>query len=176
MADIVLIRADDLNLYPVNNAIGTVVHAAERSNIDTVIIGGRIRKRDGVVLGLEQATLRALIDESCTHLFNAAGYEPDLFPRRSHRSTLPERRLMNAILLPIAFGAGIAVALQAALNGQLARGIGGDPLTASLVFFAIGALFLTIITMLRGGIAASLMQVPAQPLWTPLGGALGAGA
>lgn len=78
-ADIVLIRADDLNLYPVNNAIGTVVHAAERSNIDTVIIGGRIRKRDGVVLGLDQAKLRSLIDESCTHLFNAAGYEPDLF-------------------------------------------------------------------------------------------------
>jgi len=78
-ADIVLIRTNELNLYPVHNAIGTVVHAAERSNIDTVIIGGRIRKRDGVVLGLDQAKLRALIDESCTHLFNAAGYAPDLF-------------------------------------------------------------------------------------------------
>ncbi len=83
---------------------------------------------------------------------------------------------MNALLLPIAFGAGIGVALQAALNGQLARGIGGDPLTASLVSFAIGGLFLTIITIVRGGITASLMQVPAQPLWTLLGGALGAGA
>lgn len=78
-ADIVLIRTNELNLYPVHNAIGTVVHAAERSNIDTVIIGGRIRKRDGVVLGLDQAKLRALIDESCRHLFNAAGYAPDLF-------------------------------------------------------------------------------------------------
>lgn len=78
-ADLVLIRTGDLNLYPVNNAIGTVVHAAERSNIDTVIIGGRVRKRGGVVLGVDQAKLRAAIDESCGHLFHAAGYQPDLF-------------------------------------------------------------------------------------------------
>lgn len=83
---------------------------------------------------------------------------------------------MNLILLPVAFGAGIAVALQATLNGQLARGIGGDSLTASLVSFTIGALCLTIMTMLRGGIAASLMEVSAQPLWTLFGGALGAAA
>lgn len=78
-ADLVLIRTDDLNLYPAHNAIGAVVHAAERSNIDTVIIGGRIRKRGGVVLGVDQARLRAAIDESCTHLFDAAGYQPDMF-------------------------------------------------------------------------------------------------
>lgn len=78
-ADLVLIRTSDLNLYPVNNAIGTVVHAAERSNIDTVIIDGRVRKRGGVVLGVDQAGLRAAIDESCAHLYTAAGYQPDLF-------------------------------------------------------------------------------------------------
>jgi cytosine/adenosine deaminase-related metal-dependent hydrolase len=78
-ADIVLIRADDLNLYPVNNVVGTVVHAAERSNIDTVVIGGRIRKRGGEVLGVDRAKLRALIDESCAHLFDAAGYRSDPF-------------------------------------------------------------------------------------------------
>ncbi|KKO64080.1 Atrazine chlorohydrolase [Janthinobacterium sp. KBS0711] len=78
-ADLVLIRTGDLNVYPVNNAIGTVVHAAERSNIDTVIIGGRVRKRGGIVLGVDQARLRAAIDESCGHLFSAAGYEPDPF-------------------------------------------------------------------------------------------------
>ena len=78
-ADLLLIRTGDLNVYPVNNVIGTVVHAAERSNIDTVIIGGRVRKRRGVVLGVDQAKLRAAIDESCGHLFSAAGYQPDLF-------------------------------------------------------------------------------------------------
>jgi cytosine/adenosine deaminase-related metal-dependent hydrolase len=78
-ADVVLIRTRDLNVYPANNAIGTVVHAAERSNVDTVIIGGRLRKRGGVVLGVNQAKLHAAIDESRSYLFNAAGYKPDPF-------------------------------------------------------------------------------------------------
>ena len=34
---------------------------------------------NGVVLGVDQAKLRAAIDESCAHLFNAAGYKPDPF-------------------------------------------------------------------------------------------------
>ena len=50
-ADLLMIRTDDINLYPSNNAIGTVVQAAERSNIDTVIIGGRVRKYRGRVVG-----------------------------------------------------------------------------------------------------------------------------
>ncbi|WP_151741702.1 amidohydrolase family protein [Acinetobacter seifertii] len=78
-ADLILIRTDEINLYPSNNAFGTVVHATERSNIDTVIIGGRIVKRDGKVLGVDSERLRAAIDESRQHLFTAAGYVPDIF-------------------------------------------------------------------------------------------------
>ena len=95
-ADVVLIRTRDINIYPVNNAIGTVVHAAERSNVDTVIIGGRLRKRDGVVLGVDPAKLRSAIDESCAHLFSAAGYTPDPFSESfaaftTHDSEMRER-------------------------------------------------------------------------------------
>lgn len=78
-ADLVLIRTDDINLYPSNNAFGTVVHATERSNIDTVIIGGRIVKQRGALLGVDAQQLRSDIDESRRHLFSAAGYEPDPF-------------------------------------------------------------------------------------------------
>ena len=78
-ADILMIRTDDLNLYPSNNAIGTVVQAAERSNIDTVIIGGRVRKFRGKVLGVDMKRLRAMVDESRAHLFAAVGYKPDIF-------------------------------------------------------------------------------------------------
>ncbi|HBU6130064.1 amidohydrolase family protein [Enterobacter sp. 168J2] len=78
-ADLILINAGDLNLYPSGNAFGTVVHAAERSNIDTVMIGGRIVKQGGNVLGVDSARLRAAIDESRQHLFTATGYEPDIF-------------------------------------------------------------------------------------------------
>ncbi|MCS3434517.1 cytosine/adenosine deaminase-related metal-dependent hydrolase [Klebsiella sp. BIGb0407] len=78
-ADLILIRTDDINLYPSGNAFGTVVHATERSNIDTVMIGGRIVKRDGKVLGVDSERLRAAIDESRQHLFTSAGYKPDIF-------------------------------------------------------------------------------------------------
>jgi len=78
-ADLLMIRADDINLYPSNNAVGTVVQAAERSNIDTVIIGGRVRKYRGKVVGLDMKRLKAMVEESRSHLFTAAGYRPDVF-------------------------------------------------------------------------------------------------
>jgi cytosine/adenosine deaminase-related metal-dependent hydrolase len=78
-ADLVVIRADDLNLYPSNNAVGTVVQAAERGNVDTVIIGGRVRKFRGKVMGLDMKRMKALVEESRRHLFAAVGYRPDIF-------------------------------------------------------------------------------------------------
>jgi 5-methylthioadenosine/S-adenosylhomocysteine deaminase len=78
-ADLIVIRTDDINLYPSNNAIGTVVQAAERSNVDTVIIGGRVRKYRGKVLGLDMKRLKSMIDESRNYLFNTVGYRPDIF-------------------------------------------------------------------------------------------------
>ncbi len=78
-ADLILINAGDINLYPSGNAFGTVVHATERSNIDTVMIGGRIVKQNGKVLRVDSTRLRAAIDESREHLFAASGYQPDVF-------------------------------------------------------------------------------------------------
>jgi 5-methylthioadenosine/S-adenosylhomocysteine deaminase len=78
-ADLLVIRADDINLYPSNNAIGTVVQAAERSNVDTVIIGGRIRKYAGKVVGLDMGRLKSMVAESRDHLFKTTGYQHDVF-------------------------------------------------------------------------------------------------
>lgn len=78
-ADIVLIRADDINLYPSNNALGTVVQAADRSNVDTVIIGGRIRKRAGKIVGLDMPKLKRMVEESRAYLFAATNYQENLF-------------------------------------------------------------------------------------------------
>jgi cytosine/adenosine deaminase-related metal-dependent hydrolase len=78
-ADIVMIRSDDPNLYPSNNALGTVVQAADRGNVDTVIIGGRVRKYRGKVVGLDMNKVKAMTEESLTHLFTSVGYHPDIF-------------------------------------------------------------------------------------------------
>lgn len=78
-ADLIAFRATDLNLYPLNNALGSVVLGADRSNVDTVIVGGRVRKRDGAVIGLDHYILEQLALHSRHRLFAAYGYEPDLF-------------------------------------------------------------------------------------------------
>jgi cytosine/adenosine deaminase-related metal-dependent hydrolase len=78
-ADIVMIRTDDINLYPSNHAIGTVVSAADVRNIDTVMIGGRIRKFRGRMAGVNMERFRQMADESRQYLFTRAGYTLDVF-------------------------------------------------------------------------------------------------
>ena len=46
-ADIITINTQDLNLFPVHNPVETVVFQANSSNVDTVIISGRIKKFGG---------------------------------------------------------------------------------------------------------------------------------
>jgi cytosine/adenosine deaminase-related metal-dependent hydrolase len=81
-ADLVLIRADDINLYPSNNALGTVVQAADRSNVDTVIIGGRIRKLHGRIVDLDMNRLKRMVEESRSYLFAKVNYKEDLFAEK----------------------------------------------------------------------------------------------
>jgi 5-methylthioadenosine/S-adenosylhomocysteine deaminase len=38
-----------------------------------------VRKYRGHVVGLDMVSLKAMIDESRSHLFTAAGYRPDIF-------------------------------------------------------------------------------------------------
>jgi cytosine/adenosine deaminase-related metal-dependent hydrolase len=50
-ADLVLLRADAPNLVPwEHDAVGVVVSSAHTGNVDTVIVDGRVVKRDGVLL------------------------------------------------------------------------------------------------------------------------------
>ncbi|MBB4916336.1 cytosine/adenosine deaminase-related metal-dependent hydrolase [Streptosporangium saharense] len=46
-ADLVMLRAGDLGLAPVHDPVGAVVTAAGPANVDTVLVAGRVVKRDG---------------------------------------------------------------------------------------------------------------------------------
>jgi cytosine/adenosine deaminase-related metal-dependent hydrolase len=80
-ADVVMIRADDINVYPSNHAIGTVVSAADVRNVDTVIIGGRVRKLRGKMAGINMDSFRKMAVESRNYLFMKAGYKLDIFSK-----------------------------------------------------------------------------------------------
>ena len=48
-ADIVVLRTDRPNIFPINDPIGAVVWGMDTSNVDWVIAGGRILMRNGVL-------------------------------------------------------------------------------------------------------------------------------
>ena len=49
-ADITIIRADDLNMWPVHDPVTSVVLQAGTGNVDTVLVAGKIKKRHGTLL------------------------------------------------------------------------------------------------------------------------------
>ncbi|MGK3994133.1 amidohydrolase family protein [Sorangium sp. So ce1024] len=78
-ADIILLRADALNVAPLNNVPGAVVTLMDRSNVDTVIVGGKIRKWRGRMVDLHLPWLRANLEASRDYLLAAAGLQRELF-------------------------------------------------------------------------------------------------
>lgn len=72
-ADIVLVRATDLNMIPVGEVDGTVVRHANPSNVDTVIANGKVLKRGGELVGTDLKALRADATRSLHNLRQKAG-------------------------------------------------------------------------------------------------------
>lgn len=76
-ADIVAIRAEDVNNLPLNNAVATIVQGADARNIDTVLVGGTVRKWRGELVGVDLARLRSLACQSRDYLAARAGFTVD---------------------------------------------------------------------------------------------------
>ncbi|WP_433260902.1 amidohydrolase family protein [Actinosynnema sp. CS-041913] len=62
-ADVVLVRATDVNLFPVTDPVAALVSSAHPGNVDTVLIDGVVRKRAGSFVGdgLDRARELALV-------------------------------------------------------------------------------------------------------------------
>ena len=78
-ADLIMVRTQGVAVFPVTNAIGTIVQAVERSDVDTVMVAGEIRKRAGTLLGVDVAQLTAEVTASRDYLLGVSGYRPELF-------------------------------------------------------------------------------------------------
>ena len=74
-ADIILLRTDRISVMPRNNAVGAVVTSMSPANVDTVLIGGQVKKRDGQLVGVDVARIGKLLDESRDRTLAAAKYE-----------------------------------------------------------------------------------------------------
>ena len=68
-ADLIMVRATDLNLMPVTDPIAAVVAAAHPGNVDSVMVAGQFVKRSGKMLDADLDTLRSRAELSQTYLY-----------------------------------------------------------------------------------------------------------
>jgi len=78
-ADIIILDATALNVAPLNQVPGAVVSLMDRTNVETVIVAGKVRKWKGRLLGADLPHLRKQIEASRDHVFAAAGIPQDVF-------------------------------------------------------------------------------------------------
>ena len=63
-ADIVMVRADDLNMMPVHDPVSTVVTQTSLANIDSVWVAGQAKKRHGKMLFTDMVRQQAALGAS----------------------------------------------------------------------------------------------------------------
>ena len=72
-ADVIMLRTDDLTVFPVVDPVATVVSAGHPGLVDTVLVAGRVVKRGGVLADVDLPTLRNRLLESRSRIANLAG-------------------------------------------------------------------------------------------------------
>jgi 5-methylthioadenosine/S-adenosylhomocysteine deaminase len=75
-ADVLVVRADGVGMTPMNNPVGALVYSAHIGMVETVVVGGRVVKRDGVILGGKAERARALAEEAREHILAEALKNP----------------------------------------------------------------------------------------------------
>ena len=78
-ADIVILDAEAINVAPLNQVPGAVVSLMDRTNVETVIVAGKVRKWKGNLLDVDIPSLRRQLEKSRDHVFAAAGIPQNLF-------------------------------------------------------------------------------------------------
>jgi cytosine/adenosine deaminase-related metal-dependent hydrolase len=73
-ADLVLVRATDINLAPAADPYEAIVSFAMPANVDTVIVDGRVLRRGGKFTALDHATIVAEAREAAVRLRDKAGW------------------------------------------------------------------------------------------------------
>jgi cytosine/adenosine deaminase-related metal-dependent hydrolase len=73
-ADLILLRHDRINMLPLNNAYGAVVLDVDTSNVDTVMIAGKVMKRNGQLVGVDVARVQRMAEASRDYILSKTGW------------------------------------------------------------------------------------------------------
>jgi 5-methylthioadenosine/S-adenosylhomocysteine deaminase len=77
-ADIVLLRADRLNIWPLNNAPSAVVNIMNPGHVDTVFVRGKLKKWRGNLVGVDVPRVLRLIADARDAVLRRSGFQLDL--------------------------------------------------------------------------------------------------
>jgi cytosine/adenosine deaminase-related metal-dependent hydrolase len=72
-ADLIMLRATDLNMMPFSDGHSAVLHSATPANVDAVIVDGRVLKFGGRILSVDVETVRQQAAESFYLIRQRAG-------------------------------------------------------------------------------------------------------
>jgi len=73
-ADLIVLRTDRINTLPLNNAYGAVVLNVDTSNVDTVLIAGKVMKRNGQLAGVDVARVQRMAEASRDYILSKTGW------------------------------------------------------------------------------------------------------
>jgi 5-methylthioadenosine/S-adenosylhomocysteine deaminase len=91
--DVVLIKNESSPaMFPVLNPYGHVVFQAQRGDVDTVVVGGKVLKRDGKLVDADLAAARAKVSATVDYLRKTMGEEAW---QRGMNPEIPEARILS---------------------------------------------------------------------------------
>jgi cytosine/adenosine deaminase-related metal-dependent hydrolase len=75
-ADLIVVRCDHSNTYPIIDPVSTVVHQADTRNVGLVMVAGAILKRDGELVAGDLRGARDRAAASLDHLLQHTTIQP----------------------------------------------------------------------------------------------------
>ena len=92
-ADVVLIKNDQSPaMTPIINSYGHVVYQAQRGDVHTVVINGRLAKHDHKLIGVDLASARAGVERTIEYLVSQMGEEQW---RQGMNPEIPEKKILH---------------------------------------------------------------------------------
>ena len=74
-ADVIMLRTDKPNVFPVNDPIGAVVWSMDTSNVDSVFVAGKAMKRNGELLHVDWNAVKKAVTESRDYVMKKSGFK-----------------------------------------------------------------------------------------------------
>jgi 5-methylthioadenosine/S-adenosylhomocysteine deaminase len=77
-ADLVLLRADRINVWPLNNAPSAVANIMNAGHVDTVFVRGKVKKWRGNLTGVDVARVLSLTAQARDAVLQRSGFQVNL--------------------------------------------------------------------------------------------------